>query len=682
MGEILQNIFLESLTSYKTIFEKSLDPILLMDGHEFILCNNATANFLKLDSKEKLNKIHPSEISPEFQPCGRSSKEKADEIIERVYKNGKERFHWVHKDSEGELFWVEITIITIEIENKDYLYVMWHDIGDQKKAEEELRKINEDLAATVEERNRDLLNSLKIFDEYKNAIDKSLIVSKTDLKGYITYVNQEFLDISKYSEEELIGKPHNIIRHPDSEEKVFQDMWKTIKEKKIWMGVIKNRDKFGKAYYVKSTITPILDENGEIKEFIAFRTNVTEIYEQEQIIKRQKKDSLTGLPNRIELIEDLKTTHSKKLALFNIDRFRDLNDTYGHEIGDKLLKRFAKQISYKLPEKVKLYRLYGDEFGILGDEHTGEDAFISLCQKLLSFSKNKSFHYKEYEFELPIRVGISFDNENTLVQAEIAITLAREESSGIYLIGKESKYKETIENNITWTKKIKTAIKENHFAVFTQNIHPLKESLPMKCESLVRLIEDDGKVVSPFFFLDIAKKARLYPEISQFVINESFKKLCCFEGKFSINLTTDDILNQYTVNLILNNLKECGGKNVIFEIVESEGIENFDEISEFIKIVKDLGCEVAIDDFGTGYSNFEYIVKLDVDILKVDGSLIKNIHKEKHLRSTVEAIVSFAKGIGLTTVAEFVHCQEVLEIVKDLGFDYAQGFLLDEPKAI
>lgn len=150
---------------------------------------------------------------------------------------------------------------------------------------------------------------------------------------------------------------------------------------------------------------------------------------------------------------------------------------------------------------------------------------------------------------------------------------------------------------------------------------------------------------------------------------------------FSINLMIEDIKNEKTINFLFNKLVQTNTANrIILEIVESEGIEKFEEVGDFIRKAKSLGCRVAIDDFGTGYSNFEYIIKLNVDFLKIDGSLIKNIHINENIKLTVSTIVNFAKVLGIKTVAEYVHCQEVQDVVEFLGIDFSQGYLLHEPE--
>ena len=240
-------------------------------------------------------------------------------------------------------------------------------------------------------------------------------------------------------------------------------------------------------------------------------------------------------------------------------------------------------------------------------------------------------------------------------------------------------YKE-LQRNIELTKDIKQALKDDNILLYGQKIINNKTK-EVKYETLMRMKSYTEEIISPFVFLEHAKRARLYP----FMTNKMIEKSCeYFKDKdipFSINLMIEDINNEKTINYLFNKLKETNLANkVILEIVESEGIEKFEEVGDFIKKAKALGCKVAIDDFGTGYSNFEYIIKLNVDFLKIDGSLIKNIHINENIKLTVSTIVNFAKVLGIKTVAEFVHCQEVQDIVESLEIDFSQGYLFHKPE--
>ena len=204
-----------------------------------------------------------------------------------------------------------------------------------------------------------------------------------------------------------------------------------------------------------------------------------------------------------------------------------------------------------------------------------------------------------------------------------------------------------------------------------------------KFETLMRIESEQGEVISPYLFLEHAKRARLYPTLTKMMIDQACSFFQTRPCGFSLNLTIQDILNSETVEFLMKRLKESNtGKQIIIELVETEGIESYSEVFDFIKQIKALGGQIAIDDFGTGYSNFEYLTKIDVDYIKIDGSLIRNMHQERNTLITVKTIVSFAKALDIKVVAEFVHCQEIQDLVLKLGIELSQGYLLHEPELL
>lgn len=248
------------------------------------------------------------------------------------------------------------------------------------------------------------------------------------------------------------------------------------------------------------------------------------------------------------------------------------------------------------------------------------------------------------------------------------------------IYSKDLQLEKFYENNRIWAVRIKNALNDDRIVPFYQAIYNTKTKKIEKYECLVRLIGKDGKVYSPFYFLDIAKKSRQYLLITKKVIEKSFEYFKDKDFEFSINLTFEDIIDKNMREFILKKLHEYNiGHKVVFEIVESEEIVDFDEINEFIANVRELGCKIAIDDFGSGYSNFAYLIKLKADYIKIDGSLIKDFITDTNYFNIVKTILEFAKLQNIKTVAEFVSQKEILEKVTRMGIDYAQGFYIHEP---
>lgn len=530
----------------------------------------------------------------------------------------------------------------------------------------------------------ELKKSLSLINSYKIAMDESSMVSKADLKGNITYVNDNFCKISKYTKDEVIGKPHNIIKHPSNPKSIFKDLWKTLKAKKIWKKILKNSDKYGEEYWVDITILPILDQNKNVTEYIAIRHDITETINQKiKLDNIINTDSLTGLFNRHKLYYDIKKSISPALAIVNIDRFTEVNDFYGHALGDHVIKEFSsKLLNCRDCTEYLLYHLQGDEFVIFHKNTTPNDFLNEINQTIKRLKDEKIFLGNDF-ISLDFTIAISFESKQELLRtADMALKIAKKENKNVLvynpIISKSKEY----ENNIKWSNIVKASLDENRITPVFQAIVNNKTMKFEKYEALVR-IKDEEKLISPFYFLNIAKKTRHYNEITKIMIMKTFELFYNKKEEFSINLTIEDILNKDINEFILKMLEDYKiGDRLVFEIVESESIKNFEEISNFIAFVKTFGCKIAIDDFGTGYSNFEYLVKLQADFIKIDGSLIKDIDKNKVSEVVCKNIVNFAKDLNMKTIAEFVENELVFNKVKELGIDYSQGFYFSQPKEI
>ena len=535
---------------------------------------------------------------------------------------------------------------------------------------------------------KDLKYSYNFLLEYKKAIDESSIVSKTHKKGFITFVNSKFCETSGYEKDELIGKDHRIIRHPSMSKEFFAQMWETILDKKIFKGVIANKRKDGSIYYVDTTIIPILDENKDIVEFISIRHNITKIYEQKKLIEEQFIDELTLLPNRQKLLRDLKDNKITKIAIININSFRDINNFYGFETGDLVLKKFSQILLDKIYENIELYRVANDIFAICTKNKENLEDIRKICTNIIEHISLNPILINNNSFYLSISIGVARNCEdsslqnNLLSKAEYALRIAKKQNISILFLDENIELYNKLKENKKLIEELKNALISNNLLIYGQKIIN-NFSKKEKYEILMRIKLEDGSILTPYSFLKEAKKAKLYLGMTRMLV----KKACeYFKGKdieFNLNLTLEDIKDQYTMDFIVHTIEKTNtAKQITFEIVESEGIESFTEVSNFIKKAKKLGCKIAIDDFGTGYSNFEYIIKLDVDYIKIDGSLIKNINSDNNLYLTVQTIVGFAKALKIKTVAEFVHNEDVLNCVQILDIDYSQGFFIDEPKEL
>lgn len=400
-------------------------------------------------------------------------------------------------------------------------------------------------------------------------------------------------------------------------------------------------------------------------------------------------DHLTSLPNRNALIRDIGKSNFYALMLLNIDNFKEVNDFYGHTIGDEALLALTESIQEAIGDlPMQLYKMPSDEYAITLNEPMSitqlEAARLSIVHHLQS--QYYDLHGASIYVTLTMGMDIALRSrtpQNLLANADMALKSAKKRHLSYLLYDETMQIKQEYQHNILWNKKLKEAIEEKRFCLHYQPVFDAKNGELMEYEALVRMIDDNGSIVSPGYFLPAAKQSRLYPLLSQFVIDGVFKMLESTPHTYSINLSVDDIFDKPTKEFLMYKLRDSlHSDRIIIELLESEGIENYQEVSAFIAEMKQFGCRIAIDDFGTGYSNFAHIIKLDVDILKIDGSLIRNIDTDTNAQTIVTAVTEFSKHLGFQTVAEFVHSEAVYTKCKELGIDYLQGYYLGEPQPL
>lgn len=395
-------------------------------------------------------------------------------------------------------------------------------------------------------------------------------------------------------------------------------------------------------------------------------------------------DNLTSLPNRAKLIDSLQQNklNLDGISIFDINSFKEINDFFGHRIGDDILKGVGELIHNCIKDykQLSLYKFPADTYCIT-NTNLEQDKFLEIVQNISEEVYKKVFYYEQYEIDVRITAGISFSHKNNkLITADIALQSAKKDHKDYLVFYDELDKLQEYENNMLWSKKLKTAFQNDKIVVFYQPLINNKTLKVDKYECLVRLIDEDNKVISPFFFLDISKKSNQYSKLTKIVIEKSFKKFSELPFEFSVNISYEDIEDPQFLDFIKEMLNKYKVANkVVFEILEDENIKNYQHLINFVDEIKELGCKVAIDDFGSGYSNFEHLLKMNVDYLKIDASLIKNIATDENSLKITKTIVEFAKNLNLKTIAEFVENEEIFNIIKDLGADFSQGYYFSAP---
>jgi diguanylate cyclase (GGDEF)-like protein len=408
----------------------------------------------------------------------------------------------------------------------------------------------------------------------------------------------------------------------------------------------------------------------------------------QEIQERYFIDALTKLPNRNALIDMLHEEIPSTLLLINIDAFKEINDFYSYQAGDSLIK----QLSIKLSEipllfEHRLYHLHADEFAFLIHNRLSDEEIHFIVKEIEKMVQKHTFYASMNQSILfTLSFGIARSKKNspynkTLIkEAHQALhaTKNHTETWSIY----QDNLQETshYEDNLYWLKKVKSAIEENRIEPYFQPIVNYKTGKIISYEALIRLVEKNGAALSPHLFLEIAKKSKLYTTLTKIMIEKSFKKFENSKQHFSINFSYEDMIDSEVLALLTEKLQNGNiGKRFCAEILESESISSYDLAKNFIDTIKTYGAKVAIDDFGSGYSNFERLFKLDIDYIKIDGSIIKDIDENIQLRIITETIVNFAKKTNIKVIAEYVHSKEIVDILAKMGVTKMQGYYFAEP---
>lgn len=513
------------------------------------------------------------------------------------------------------------------------------------------------------------------YEQQLKAIDKSQAIIEFDMNGFILKANTLFLDSMGYEEKDIIGKHHNIFCDKDcANSSEYKEFWENLKKGKFDTGKYLRISKNGKKVWIQATYTPILDLDKKPYKVVKFAQDIT-LYE------TIKKDHLTNLYNREKLVLDINSNQQNNLAIIDIDDFASINDFYGYTIGDEFIVAFSKLLKTLLNENFELYRIYADKFAILNSNLSAMD----FCKYIISLNnrlKDTSLDLSLKKFELLTSCGISFeDNDKLLNSAEISNKYAKKILKNVLIYSKELNIEKEFEENIFWFHKIKSALKEDRVIVHYQPIFNNKTNQIEKYESLVRILDEDGTIISPYKFLDVAKKSKQYLEITKVVISKSFEKFKDSQYEFSINLTVEDILDRELNEFLISKIEDYKiGNKLVIELVESEKITTYEPVYEFIEHIKKYGCKIAIDDFGSGYSNFEYLIKIDADYVKIDGSIISKINENENSLEIVKSIITFCKKMEIKTIGEFVSDKTIFDNIVELGVDYSQGFFIGRPE--
>ncbi len=398
-------------------------------------------------------------------------------------------------------------------------------------------------------------------------------------------------------------------------------------------------------------------------------------------------DALTDLYNRHSfesMINKMNQNQEKAIILLiNISDFKLLNDFYGTDNGDKILIEFANLLEQKFENtSEKCFRISGDEFAIIFiGEHSTEDYVEKIAHDVDIILTNRTYTINDINYSLRINMAIS-SQYPLLETADMALKqLKSRPTTNLLRYSKKLDVRNQIKANIEMTQILNEALDENRIQPYFQPIIDLKTREIVKYEALVRLQLKDGQMIPPIKFLPIAQKTPLYHEITRVMISKTISYFADKNYRFSINFSMADLEDDEIINILMGHFSAYPdiASRLDIELLESEMMGDIEKVKTFISHIKKLGCGIAIDDFGSGYSNFTNLTDLELDIIKIDGSLIKNINtSDKHYK-TVTAIMGLVNEMGIESIAEFVQDEASAQLLYEMGVTHAQGYFFGKP---
>lgn len=537
-------------------------------------------------------------------------------------------------------------------------------------------------------------------------------VITTDKKGRVRYMNPVAESLSGHTQQEATGQDIGKLLHlvdETSGEKVDSSVLQCLSDDTVTRAItgriLVKPD--GDKIPIEENAAPIMDNSGNSIGAVLVFEDVSQTRELTRRLSYQAShDALTGLYNRSEfelrLHNALTDAHAQKqpvtLCYMDLDQFKLVNDTCGHIAGDQLLRQLAGKLQDVLRDCDTVARLGGDEFGVLLQDCSVEDAH-RLATKLRKTVRDHHFVWDGKTFEVGVSIGVvpistdTHDVTEALSAADVACYAAKEHGRGrVHVYEADDTELQRRRSDMLWVNRIRQALKDDRFCLYQQPVILVGANGPESPhhEILLRMLDEDGKLLTPDTFLGAAEQFGLMPDIDRWVIRNTFQWLgensetSQSVNQLAINLSGQSLSSNAFLETVINIIDNSSvdPRSICFEITETAAIANMADAIRFIRILKGVGCKFSLDDFGSGMSSFQYLKNLPVDYLKIDGSYVRDLAYDPIDRAMVEAVNQIGHAMGMKTIAEFVEDQAALEALAVIGVDFAQGYGIAKPAPI
>jgi diguanylate cyclase (GGDEF)-like protein/PAS domain S-box-containing protein len=599
---------------------------------------------------------------------------------------GKRNAELLALRKDGTVFVMEFALNDLWLDGQRFFAVVVRDITERHQAEKALFEEKETLHVTL------------------NSIGDGVIT--TDTAGCVTYLNPVAEHMTGWSNAEAVGQPFlevfHII-HEATDEPTLNPVEVVLRSNES-AGLAEHTvlvSRSGKRIAIEDSAAPIHDRSGKVIGVVLAFHDVSEARKVAAKMTHQAAhDALTGLVNRREFERRLQRVldsgqHADNTLLYlDLDRFKIVNDTCGHQAGDELLRKLSELLQTAVRGNDTLARLGGDEFAVLLENCPAEPA-LRIAERILQIVNNFRFGWQEKAFQIGVSIGMVTFSGDGLTMADIlsmvdaACYVAKDTGRNrIQVYTPDDKVLAQRHGETTWLQRIRQALDEDRFVLHAQPIMSLRAGPDDEehVELLLRMVEDD-KLIPPTAFIPAAERYGLMPEIDRWVIRSAFANYVQrgaedgAPGMYAINLSGASVSDEHFLAFVLEQFQHHAvpPQKICFEITETAAIANLKLATQLIQGLKAIGCRFALDDFGSGMSSFGYLKHLPVDCLKIDGSFVKAMVSDPIDYAMVTSINQIGHVMGMQTIAEFVEDDAILDALRNIGVDFAQGFGIAKP---
>jgi len=657
----------ESEARFKALHDASFGGIVLHDQGVILECNEGLSRMIGYENEALIGMNGMLLIAPSAR----------DAVIEKIRSNDERPYESLALHKDGTEFPIRIEARVIPYKGKMVRATEFRDIREVKKAQEKLA-----LAASV----------------FTSAREGIII---TDNTGVIIDVNDSFTRISGYSKDEAIGQTPHLLYSGHHDAAFYASMWEALTCKDHWYGEIWNRRKNGEVYPEMLTITALRSHEGETKHYVALFSDITALKEhQRQLEHIANHDALTGLPNRLLLADRLHQgmVQTKRrgeklvLAYLDLDGFKAINDTYGHEVGDHLLIALATQMKKALREGDTLARLGGDEFVAVLHDVKSIEASLRMLSRLLE-STSKPVAIESFILNVSASLGVTFYPQEQDIEADGLLRQADQAMYQAKLAGKnryhifDPSHDKHLRSHHESLEHIRLALYREEFVLYYQPKVNMRTGELIGVEALIRWNHPEQGILSPAAFLPIIEDHPLIVEVGEWVLKTALNQIEVWKNEgydigISVNISArqlQDVDFIPRLSALLELHPTIAPSMLELEILETSALEDLEHVSSLILECRDRGVHFALDDFGTGYSSLTYLKQLPVMMLKIDQSFVRDMLDDTDDLAILEGVIGLASAFHKKVIAEGVESIEHGSALLKLGCELAQGYGIARP---